>query len=270
MIRSRDIILFLLVLWFLLLAIMGTVWQDTSPREIEGIATEEWIPQSASTSETKYQAVVSATATELSHTATIARLQEKIAAGNVISNPTPSVERPAAATADTTTEIVGTSVQRCTYADDTLGYISRWPVLTIQSELREGAHLYYTDTEVSTDTPSATTSTSTTSEVVRKTWLQLPQFPQPLPTPSCLPSEMIGVHTNGTLLFNHDAASYRNLDADTLIGYARDGYPIYGRYEGELDACGGYQHPTGYRYAVHSTADTFLQCFTASPQSIQW
>lgn len=267
MIRSRDVILFVLVVWVLLLAISVTVWQDSTARTVVTDKTTDWQTAGTTAPDVRYQAVPLETTEGTDRAATIARLQEKIAAGEIISDPMPSVVESESATpvaASTTAR----AVQRCPYPDDSLGYISTWPVRSMNSELSEGARLFYTE-EVVNRSVSATT-TPENQETVRTTWLQLPQFPQPLASAACVPSEVIGLHTNGTLLFNVDAAAYSSVDENTLIGYARDGYPIYGQYDGDVDACGGYQHPTGYRYVIHPDDTTFLQCFTAAPQAIRW
>lgn len=265
MIRTRDVVLYILVVWFLLLAISVTVWRDTSTASSQSapLATLE----TATTTPTSLPAVFTgATANEPDREATRDRLRAKITAGEVISNPSPSVPAPER---EEVREVPATKLQRCAYPDDSLGFVSRWPAQSIQTESREGARLYYTEDFVSP--PTIGTSTATTeSETMRISWLQLPQFPQPLPTPACVPSEVVGVSVSGTLLFNTSVILYQTATADTLIGYARDGYPIYGRYDGEVDECGGYRHPTGYRYVIQADTETIIQCFTATPQSIQW
>ena len=66
-------------------------------------------------------------------------------------------------------------------------------------------------------------------------------------------------------MYNNEASFYRGFGSEYLIGYARDGFPIYGYYEGSTDACGGYEHASGYRYTVTPTNDNLLQCFSGQP-----
>jgi hypothetical protein len=81
--------------------------------------------------------------------------------------------------------------------------------------------------------------------------------------PQCVPSEVVGVTLSGSLMFNSDASFYRGYGQEYLIGYARDGFPIYGYYEGPVDSCGGYMHSSGYRYTVSPNRDHIIGCFMA-------
>jgi len=81
----------------------------------------------------------------------------------------------------------------------------------------------------------------------------------------CLPSEIIGVTTEGSLMFNSDAILYHTRNQDELLGYARDGFPIYGNYKGETDECGGYNHAIGYRYTISDNRNYTIGCFGAQP-----
>ena len=81
-----------------------------------------------------------------------------------------------------------------------------------------------------------------------------------------MPSEVIGVTNGGVLMFNGDVNSYRKIPENALIGYARDGFPIYGVYKEKVDECGGYDHPSGYRYTVSTQRDYIIGCYVGSVQ----
>ena len=74
---------------------------------------------------------------------------------------------------------------------------------------------------------------------------------------------------DGSLIFNSDAILYRSYGSETLIGYALDGFPIYGPTSAEKDACGGYDAPTGYRYAISADTNTVLECFMGTPDNFE-
>jgi hypothetical protein len=81
----------------------------------------------------------------------------------------------------------------------------------------------------------------------------------------CLPTDVIGIATNGTLIRNNQAAAYGLFGAETLVGYALDGFPIYGRLSSnQLDRCGGRETPLGYQYHIGEEAE-ILNCFGAPP-----
>jgi hypothetical protein len=148
--------------------------------------------------------------------------------------------------------------------------------------------------------------------------LSLPASPTPALAPSCAPMGMIGVALSGAAIYNaldaagRDAAAhevqdhcsghpqmagqyhYHSLSAclvDTagargehsaLIGYALDGYGIYGQYgesgrkltNADLDACHGHEHAiqwdgaSAVMYHYHATAEYpyTVGCFHGSPR----
>lgn len=56
--------------------------------------------------------------------------------------------------------------------------------------------------------------------------------------------------------------------SETVVGYARDGFAIYGEGIDEelLDSCGGYDNGLGYRYHIRERELFVLGCFAAVPQ----
>jgi len=137
----------------------------------------------------------------------------------------------------------------------------------------------------------------------------LPLAPVPAASPGCVSLGAIGVTLNGVVLYNavdargHDAVAHEIVDVygghpamtdyhyhfvperfdDTplanghsaIIGYIRDGYPIYG-YHGvggveltndDLDACHGHEHDTlGYHYHATIEYPYTIGCYHGVPR----
>ena len=51
-----------------------------------------------------------------------------------------------------------------------------------------------------------------------------------------------------------------NVDSTTLLGYALDGFPIYGPYSGTLDACNGRVVNNNYQYHVKVRGNLSFAC----------
>lgn len=144
--------------------------------------------------------------------------------------------------------------------------------------------------------------------------LRLPADPQPAAQPSCVPMGMIGVATDGTAIYNavdeggRDAVAHEVQDAcdghpdrsgtyhfhgpspcmpnertSGLVGYALDGFGIYGMrdpatgrilHDADLDACHGTTGPvlwdgrmvTMYHYVLTEEYPYTIGCFRGTPQ----
>ncbi len=193
-------------------------------------------------------------------TSVIEHLRERIAASDFMESAHPSVPReevavdPGAESGTTTeSEVIAadapTALLRCGGASDGLAVARVWPREDVSVMASEGVRVVSAWSEAG----------------VPNTLLVLPLSPTSA-TPSCLDSEVVGVTTAGSLIFNTDAISYGHTNADTLIGFARDGFPIFGTYNGPTDACGGYEAVGGYRYSVSADRNFILGCFSAPPQ----
>ncbi len=266
MIRTRDLVLFVLCLLVLVLAIMVTVL-----REGGRVATSLDVSAIPLTGPEGAEVVAG---TELDRAGNLARLREKLARDTSSVTPAPDTfveDVPPEETDTPIAEDVPTSARRCLYPDDVLPKIAAWPIGSVRVAVVGNERVAYTEETIlvasSASTSPDTETPSEVPEVVRTELLALPINPVSLPTASCVPSDVIGVTPSGTLLLNNDARIWQKVNADTLIGYARDGYPIYGRYDGEVDACGGYQHPSGYRYTIGGDRSHIVGCFVATPQS---
>lgn len=262
MIRTRDFVLFIAILLFLGVGIVATLMGGSGHRQDKPVQLTDGVVVSGASVESQ----------EINRQSIIDRLRDKINNSDLVIAPDPSVTVDAGA-ASNTEEIIIDSTQvlkRCAAPDDTLSMVPHWPLNQVAFATRSGQRTVFTEQVVVTTvapTASGTAATEST-ETIQVHLLTMPLYPSKLAVAACVPSEVIGVSDRGMLMFNRDMRAYRNVSADTRIGYARDGYPIYGVYEGEVDACGGYDHPTGYRYTVSATRDYVIGCYVATPQKI--
>lgn len=260
MIRTRDLVLFVLSLLVLVLAIVVTTLsttKQTTPTLSTG--TED---------NTSYTAIAPPTSV-LDRGAILNRLRELIARDTSLTDAFQNVEPTAneATSSDQTSTLIGSQPTYCLYPDDVLPRLGSWPLTGIQITT-DGINrqLIVKDNNASTPVLMAT-GTAPQVTVEPATLITFPVLPTKLDQPACLPSEVVGVTNTGVMIFNAEIKQWLSVPANTLIGYARDGYPIYGSYEGEVDVCGGYDHPAGYRYTIGRDRPYLLGCFTATPQS---
>jgi hypothetical protein len=249
MIRTRDFILFILTFCFLVLAIIFTITNNRTPAFLN-VQFDDEVPTVGGVTDTEPQINE-----EDTRQSTIARLREKIKQSPIVSQASVQVPEPETVkeegsqpdTPEAETDAVVVRLQMCTGASDGLLVASKWPRTGVSVELVEGVRVaVYRDAVGARQLLLFPSAQSNTAEI-------------------CLDSEVIGVTTSGSLMFNTDAIAYQNTSVETLIGYARDGFPIYGRYEGTTDVCGGYMHPTGYRYSVSPDRPFILGCFASTP-----
>jgi len=259
MLRTRDLILFILVLSFLAIAITATVVKGTDTQGVQPIVFND----ADSTSGLE----ITSPQIALDRQSVIDRLRAKLQNSTELIEPAASVEAPDEVESAQQTVF---GLQRCLYPDDTLSMVPRWPLSGVSVSIQEGARLVSFSETVLIPSITSSASSSTQSEEVVTTvipLLQLPVIAGKQSDPVCVPSEVVGVTNGGILMFNGDVNSYRKIPENALIGYSRDGFPIYGVYEGEVDACGGYDHPSGYRYTISTERDYIVGCYVGVPSS---
>ncbi len=264
MIRTRDLVFFLTCLVVLALAILFTLARQQAPTWSVGFDVAS-IPEFVSGG-----GVTTGSETAVDRAANVARLREKLALDTSSITPQPDTFVEDIPITETDAPQAPThTVDRCLYPDDVLPRIAAWPMGHVRVAVEGSYRVAYSESAAAmpTSADEASTTTEQAAEMVRTTYLALPVVPTALPVASCVPSEVVGVTGSGILLLNSDAAIWRNVDSESLIGYARDGYPIYGRYEGEVDECGGYLSGTGYRYSIGAERPFMIGCFKATPQS---
>ena len=156
----------------------------------------------------------------------------------------------------TTSPTKVTEVQKCSgYAPAAIS----WTASQIVMHEQEGVR-FYTQTVV--DPTSSSTHDILRVRIAERTW--------PLGSPSCLPNDIVGIATDGSLIRNGDLALYKVFSGTTEIGYSLDGYPIYGVTSGvETDSCGGAMVAGAYRYLVDAKRGAILTCFAGIPAMVQ-
>lgn len=137
-------------------------------------------------------------------------------------------------------------------------FAAAWPSRVSVLE-REGARVVVNDDAV--PAPAAGTVTAPL------TLMQFALVPPLRSEPACLTSGYVGVTADGRLIHNNDVILYQTYGANTLVGYAFDGNPIYGSVDGSsLDSCGGQKTANGYQYNLRSGENFILGCFMSEPQ----
>lgn len=97
----------------------------------------------------------------------------------------------------------------------------------------------------------------------------IPMRVWPLSQGSCLPTDVVGIALDGSLIRNNETALYNVFGEGTLIGYSLDGYPIYGESSGVVsDVCGGALVGGSYRYMVSKTRETIINCYVGVPVTL--
>jgi hypothetical protein len=198
----------------------------------------------------------------------IDRLRKAIAQNDSGIIPEPSVEAPAPEP-ETPPEEGGAeegsaaSLMRCSAADMDAQMLQGYPLTGVSVALQGAARVVLSQPDVPETSASSSSSTKSVPSPVKL--LTLPLSPSPLLAAQCVPSDAIGITPYGALLYNSDVNLYRSYGAEALIGYARDGYPIYGTYGGAVDSCGGYESAAGYRYTISPERSYIVGCFKAIP-----
>lgn len=260
MIRSRDFFLFVVVLVFISVGIGITVirdmvydWSHTvtsavSFNDTEPYATDAWIDES-----------------EIDRASNIAKFKEKIAAGEGLSAG-PAVLTYVDEDQASTTALPARTPNRCSNYDPAPAYAATWPQFGVTISFVEGAYVAKV-AEVS----NVANGTGTVPTMTERTLAALPAATTRNNTDTCLDSAIVGIDTNGKLIRNNDTSRYAAYSEFSLVGYARDGFPIYGfkKDVSGLDTCGGTQEATGYRYYLRDQEDFILGCFAGTPARIK-
>jgi hypothetical protein len=270
MIRTRDFFLFLLTVLFLVVGISATVVHDVAPLGSQAGSAILSMPEEIPPPVEGVKAVV-VSAPELDRPSLLAQMKAKVAAlggvvvASVTSEPeaaaTPEDEEtPALVTTDTSLECGG--YQNVAWAS--------FP--GAQFKEVEGARLVYREGAPVPVVESTVEATGTIALPPVSTDIVLAQLPlrtSPLATPSCIPQDVVGIATDGSLIRNNEVALYTVFGSGTLVGYALDGFPIYGVNAGAAtDACGGMIVGGIYRYYLSTDREHILHCFSGTPVSL--
>lgn len=258
--------IFAATLVLLVIAIAITVFVKSDPLSHYDLELRATFANDASTT---YSA--SGGSPSVDHNSNIERLRALLAKDDTQLSQSPSVETISAPEPEIKDDENKDEVklERCSGGDDSALVSHSWPLkdvfVIVKDNTRSVVKISKTDAPQELQNATTSAQASSTQQVEIAPLLVMKAFPEVLGQTSCVPSDIIGVTKEGSLLFNSDAISYRTVGKDDLIGYARDGFPIYGTYEGETDPCGGYHDPHGYRYSLSMKRNFIIGCFAGSP-----
>lgn len=249
MLRTRDFLLFLLTVAFLVTGIVSAIDSKTNNKPwysfnfTEGDNKyEAWLPERA---ELNREERLSAMREKVSHIDIDANLASLISATEENDEDKPVEEKPNHET------MVG-EIKKCT---DFSMLDPVWSPANLKFDVVEGARIVYRE-----DMSSSTLSSQT---IV----LQLPLRSVPFGDSQCLKTSVVAVALDGSLIHNEDYTAYKVFGAETLIGYALDGFPIYGLNSTETDVCGGVVDNGQYKYYLSSEREGMIGCFASTPVS---
>ncbi len=260
MIRTRDFALFLLAVFFLVSGISATVVRDLTQGSVQAAVAAAALAGEAPPPTEPAAELPPPTLDRLS------LLEHLRAAVASVLGETPTeevVEEPAADVASSTPEVRLAALYCTSYR------AVAWPHLPgAQIKEVEGARIVYREHAALPPSVDASSSTALPPYSSEEVLLQLPLQTSPLPTPSCIPYDVVGIAKDGSLIRNDEVAFYTVFDGDTLVGYALDGFPIYGVDENvAVDSCGGRFSGGRYHYQLSRERDTIISCFSGSPVS---
>ena len=252
--RTRDFTLFLLAVAFIVVGITATVEEDLSSRG-QSASVASFVSDAESI---EYEAVVPG-GREVPRASRLAELRAKIA--DFVFPEVAVVEE----------EVVEEEVEEVSVEPGTITLCGNyrtinpvWSPTGLQFEIVEGARLVYRETEKAVVDEFGVSSVMPEREVVA----QLPLRGAPQAAKSCIPTDVVGIALDGSLIRNNEYTLYRVFGEETLVGYALDGFPIYGLSARNGDECGGVAMATGYGYVLSAEREGVLGCFSGAPVSL--
>lgn len=266
MIRTRDLFLFLASLVFLVVAIASSV-------EI-GSTNTKWSEVVFNKEDIEYTAIVPEIESD-GRSENLAMMRDKVAEVGVSKN---------LASVISSEEVIKSADNEessVAITDEVaIGFIENCPTQTITNvlwspqnlkfEVVEGTRIIYRDMEVAPVTIDSASSTEVAlSTVTREVVLQLPLRSAPFGKTTCIDSDVIGVAVGGSLMRNNEQTAYRIFGSETLIGYALDGFPIYGlNDDADTDKCGGLVEEGQYKYYLSSKREGLIGCYAGAPVNL--
>lgn len=244
--RTRDFAIFLGSVGFLVTAIIFTASNDITVSAENNALTISAV----SSAENIYPASV-VERVPLDRAARLADLRQKVSAQTL---PEMTVVTAAPEPVSTTpADTDSSTVQKCA------GYTTikpTWSAAGLEFAVVEGARIVYRNEPIVVSA-SATVPT-------RVVVLQLPLSGRQSSLGSCLSDSLIGIASDGSLISNDEYAVYGVFGENTLIGYALDGFPIYGKSSRQTDSCGGAVVEGEYRYFLSSDREGVIGCYSGA------
>lgn len=257
MFRTRDFFLFSVIIVLLLLVILTTL---NAQKEVGW-----WHNMTFINNDVEYEAVVPKVAV-MDREKKLTEMQDKISesarSGNLAIVIGALEEEKS--TEDQMPEeendfVVGTINLCSSYSD----YSPTWLPTDLKFEIIEGARIVYRDLAVADMAIDPNSSIMTTN---REIVMQLPLRSASANVKKCLSSAVVGIALDGSLINNSDYTAYKVFGAETLIGYALDGFPIYGlNTVTKTDQCGGVNQDGQYKYYLSNDREGILGCFSSEP-----
>jgi hypothetical protein len=263
LLNTRNFLLYALSVGFLVIAITVTVLQDRASESRTATLPTVFSAQAAAVF----------TATTIDHESTldrkgkIASLRQKIAEQGLTTSP--KSDEDAVVEEAVVAAVIDLPEEPTTLAcSDPIVTKPAWPVRGVKFEVVEGARIVYHDV-LPPPVELSASGTATIASSTKAVLLQLPLHSVPLASKSCVPYDVIGVALDGSLIRNNEQAVYAIFGSESLIGYALDGFPLYGKNdEADLDFCGGLSVAGQYAYYLNSERSTMLDCFSGKPVNL--
>ncbi len=256
--RTKDYLLFLLTVAFLVVGITSTAKNDhlNHKQKATVIAFED-----SSGGEVIYKAVLPEEKSD-GRASRLSLLKEKISSLIIqtVKEPEPEIaETKPTLTTETVTKANGIALCPSYQSINPI-----WSPSDLMFEVVEGARLVYRNVE---DTPVVDElGQPVPSQTMKEVVLQLPLRTFPSQSKSCLSSDVVGIALDGSLIRNNEDSLYKVFGNETLIGYSLDGFPIYGlNLNLETDNCGGVMVEGEYRYYLSSDRQGVLGCYSGIP-----
>ncbi len=260
--RTKDFLLLLLTIAFLVVGIASTVRSDLAAQN-QPASVSMFTP--VTPEEVIYAAVLSEKV-EATRASRLATLRKKISDFVLPESKEEVVPEPLV------TEEVTLSATRPGEIDTCAGYTTvtrAWSATDLEFEIVEGARIVYRSLpEVATSNVPVSTSTLLYPPT-REVLLQLPLRTAPLAIKSCIGTDVIGIALEGSLIRNNEHGVYKIFGQETLLGYALDGFAIYGLSNNiKTDNCGGAVVNGEYRYYLSEDRLGVLGCFGGVPVNL--
>jgi hypothetical protein len=252
MFRTRDFVLLFTAITFLVSAIGVTLFVQGTASSSSASSNAALQQQLASVGADDYQAVI-ATHEGLDRAQRVAQMRDKIAEATDLRAPEPEVPVVIESESVTTTEVEAVATAGLDQCLSYAPYLGFWDARNLSVVEGEGAILV-TRSEV------LPTGSST-----QTTLLQLPKRVASAPDQSCVGSDVIGIANDGSLIRNDELGLYSVFSSDTRIGYALDGFAIYGTGNAPVDQCGGRVQNGQYRYELQPGGEFIINCFASAP-----
>jgi len=252
MFRTRDFILLFTAIAFLVSAIGVTVFVQGNASQSVASSNAALQQQLAAVGAEDYQAVI--TSREgLDRSERVAQMRNKISQATDLRAPEPEVlpvAEPELATSTPAEPDSMTGLDQCPGYAPYLGFWDARNLSVIESQ------------EAVLVTRSEVLPTGSSTQT---TLLQLPKRVASAPDQSCIGSDVIGIANDGSLIRNDELGLYSVFSFDVRIGYALDGFAIYGTGSASVDQCGGRVQNGQYRYELQPAGEFIINCFAAAP-----